>query len=309
MARFFAFVALTMAFAAYASPTPERRLRHMPREATRLSADPETGTIYLYDNNGTHLGVMDGEVFESVQARAGGCSDISASEVQQLPGWGKLKDTANSMWGDYQREIKTNNPDFPDKPARACITSNQVDITVNGDPQCTTQSSSAGGDFTGTYGTVSLSQVEGTAYTLSTTTTSQSAIAVGLAADAKFGIPEVAGVTFKTSLTSTVTNTQGTTQSTSSNQQTTQTVTVTQKDGQTCQLNFETKACTTKGSGSLPFVASGWVWFVYKNKTKDHWNWALLMEGYLDEGERSTYMNFDSTIGTETKSDYNVVCQ
>ena len=36
---------------------------------------------------------------------------------------------------------------------------------------------------------------------------------------------------------------------------------------------------------------------------------ALLMEGYLDEGERSMYMDFDSTIGTETKSQYNVVCQ
>ena len=33
------------------------------------------------------------------------------------------------------------------------------------------------------------------------------------------------------------------------------------------------------------------------------------MEGYLDESERSTYMSFDSNIGTETKSQYNVVCQ
>ena len=78
-------------------------------------------------------------------------------------------------------------------------------------------------------------------------------------------------------------------ESATSNQQTTSTVTVSQKDGQTCQLDvrvysilphypnltstqFETKSCTTKGSGSLPFLASGWVWFVYKNKTKDHWN-------------------------------------
>ncbi|KAL1681255.1 hypothetical protein EV122DRAFT_205928 [Schizophyllum commune] len=309
MARFFALAALAMALVAHATPTPERRLLHMPREATRLAADPETGVIYLYDNRGIHLGAMEGHVFEAIQGRAGGCADISASEVQQLPGWDKLKSTANDMWGDYQREIKTNNPDFADRPARVCVTNNQVDITINGDPQCTTQSQSSGGDFSGTTGTVALSQTEGTAYTLSTTTTKQASVAIGLGADVKFGIPEVADVTFKTSLTTTVTNTLGTTESTTQNQQTTSTVTVSQKDGQTCQLDFETKSCTTKGSGSLPFLASGWVWFVYKNKTKDHWNWALLMEGYLDEGERSMYMDFDSTIGTETKSQYNVVCQ
>ena len=31
--------------------------------------------------------------------------------VVTVPGWDKLKSTANDMWGDYQREIKTNNPD------------------------------------------------------------------------------------------------------------------------------------------------------------------------------------------------------
>ncbi|KAI5832732.1 hypothetical protein K523DRAFT_413930 [Schizophyllum commune Tattone D] len=287
MARFFALAALAMALVAHASPAPKRRLLHMPREATRLAADPETGTIYLYDNRGLHLGIMERDTFEEIQARAGGCSDISASE----------------------REIKTNNPDFPDKPARVCLTNNQVDITINGDPQCTTQSQSAGGDFSGTTGTVALSQTEGTAYTLSTTTTTEASVALGLSGEVKFGIPDIESVTYKTSLTTTVTNKLGTTESTTQNQQTTSTVTVSQADGQTCQLDFETKSCTTKGSGNLPFLASGWVWFVYKNKTKDHWNWALLMEGYLDEGERSTYMNFDSTIGTETKSNYNVVCQ
>ena len=83
MARFFALAALAIALVAHASPAPERRLLHMPREATKLAADPETGTIYLFNSRGVHLGVMEGDVFESIQSRAGGCSDISASEVQQ----------------------------------------------------------------------------------------------------------------------------------------------------------------------------------------------------------------------------------
>ncbi|KAI5834574.1 hypothetical protein K523DRAFT_321776 [Schizophyllum commune Tattone D] len=309
MAPFFALMFLALAFIVHATPTPERRLTHVPREATKLAADPETGTIYLFNSRDEHLGILDSDAASSFQRRAGGCADISADEVQQLPGWNKLKDQANSLWGDYQREIKTNNPDFPDRPASVCITNNQVDITINGDPQCTTQSQSIGGSVVGTNGTVMLSQTEGTSYTLETSTTRQASVALDLSAEAKFGIPEIAEVTFKTSITTTVSNTLGKTESSSNNQQTTSTVTAQQKDGQTCKLDFETKTCTTKGSGQMPFIASGWVWFVYKNKTKDHWNWALLMEGYLDESERSTYMSFDSNIGTETKSQYNVVCQ
>ncbi|KAL1753975.1 hypothetical protein FB107DRAFT_216644 [Schizophyllum commune] len=281
MAPFFAFISLALALIVHATPTPERRLTHVPREATKLAADPETGTIYLFNSRDEHLGILDRDAASSFQRRAGGCADISADEVQQLPGWNKLKDQANSLWGDYQREIKTNNPD----------------------------SQSIGGSVTGTNGTVMLSQTEGTSYTLETSTTRQASVALDLSAEAKLGIPEIAEVTFKTSITTTVSNTLGKTESSSSNQQTTSTVTAQQKDGQTCKLDFETKTCTTKGSGQMPFIASGWVWFVYKNKTKDHWNWALLMEGYLDESERSTYMSFDSNIGTETKSQYNVVCQ
>ncbi|KAL1707936.1 hypothetical protein EV121DRAFT_277553 [Schizophyllum commune] len=330
MARFLALISLALALIVTATPTPERRLTHVPREATKLAADPETGTIYLFNSHDENLGMMSGEAAEAVTRRAGGCSDISADEVQKLPGWDKLKSQADDFWGGYEREIKTNNPDFPDKPAAVCITNNDVDITINGDPQCTTQSQSIGGSVDGTNGTVMLQQTEGTVYTLETTTTTEASVALEISASATFKIPPVAEDTFSTSLTTTVTNTLGKTwvararnlhiinltspflpssESSSSNQQTTSTVTAQQKDGQTCKLDFETKTCTTKGSGQLPFIASGWVWFVYKNKTKDHWNWALLMEAYLDEGDRSTYMNFDSAIGTETKSQYNVVCQ
>ncbi|KAL1746942.1 hypothetical protein HDZ31DRAFT_33038 [Schizophyllum fasciatum] len=281
MARFFALVPLALALFAHATPTPERRLTHIPREATKLAADPDTGRIYLFDSRDEHLGVLDDAAALPFQRRADGCKGVTAAEVQQLPGWGKLKDTANTMWGNYEREIKTNNND----------------------------SQSIGGSITGTNGTILLSQTEGTAYTLETSTTREASMAQGMSASASVKIPLIEDVTWETSLTTTVTNTLGKTESATNNQQTTQTITAQQKDGQTCKLDFETKSCTTKGSGQMPFVASGWVWFVYNEKTKDHWNWALLMEGYLNEGERTAYMNFDSNVGTETKSKYNVVCQ
>ena len=81
--------------------------------------------------------------------------------------------------------------------------------------------------MTGTNGTVMLSQTEGTSYTLETSTTSkrlphtqnwafsdaralgQASVALDLSAEAKLGIPEIAEVTFKTSITTTVSNTLG----------------------------------------------------------------------------------------------------
>ena len=61
MAPFFALISLALAFVAHASPTPERRLTHIPREATKLAADPETGTIYLFNSRDENLGMLDRE--------------------------------------------------------------------------------------------------------------------------------------------------------------------------------------------------------------------------------------------------------
>lgn len=287
----------------------ERRLTHMPRNATKLAVDEESGTVILFDSRDERLGVMERDTFSSFDRRGGACTALSADEVQKLPGWDKLKDYANKNWGNYERQIATNEKEYPERAASVCATNEQVELNVNGDPQCTTQSQSAGGDFSGTSGTVALSQSEGTAYTLETTTTKSSDVAVGLKTDISVGIPEIADVTWGTSLTTTVTNSQGTTSSTTNNQQTTSTVTVAQADGQTCKLDFTSQTCTTKGSGNLPFIATGWVWFEYKKKTKNHWLWAVNMDAILDEGDRSVSLSFDSILSTETKSQYNVVCQ
>ena len=83
MAPILTLISLALAFVAHASPTPERRLTHVPREATKLAADPETGTIYLFNSRDEHLGVLDRDAASAFQRRAGGCSGISADEVQQ----------------------------------------------------------------------------------------------------------------------------------------------------------------------------------------------------------------------------------
>ncbi|TRM68513.1 hypothetical protein BD626DRAFT_626804 [Schizophyllum amplum] len=282
----------------------------MPRNATRIAVDEGSGTLVVFDNRGERLGLMDRDAFSSFERRgSGACTSLGADEVQKLPGWSKLVDMANDYWGDNDRQIATNDDEYPDYPASVCATNDQVDLTVNGDPECTTQSQSTGGDFSGTSGTVALQQTEGTSYTLETTTNRQASVALGVSTEVKMGIPEILDVTVGTSLTTTVTNSQGTTQSATNNQQTTSTVTVSQLDGQTCKLDFTSKTCTTKGSGSLPFVATGWVWFQYKKKTHDHWLWALNMDVILDESDRSMNLDFNSIVSTDTRSQYNVVCE
>ncbi|KAI4527096.1 hypothetical protein K525DRAFT_264547 [Schizophyllum commune Loenen D] len=293
-----------------AAPAPERLLGHMPREATHGSVDPISGAVHVYQDR-EYLGVMKGEAYSSVYPRGSDCTALDADTVQQLPGWNKLVDEANRRWGDGERDISTNEAEYPEHQASICVTNNEVDVAVNGDPQCNTKSQSIGGDIIGTNGTVALSQTEGTSYTLETTTSRQVSVATDVSFEAKFKIGEIFEVGGGVSVTTTVQNSQGSSNSATNNQQTTQTITASQRDGQTCKLDFETKTCTTKGSGQLPFVGTGAVWFKYKDRDSNgHWMHWLRMDAFApEESDRSLYMSFDALVNTETKSSYHVVCQ
>ncbi|KAL1753978.1 hypothetical protein FB107DRAFT_216603 [Schizophyllum commune] len=265
-----------------AAPAPERLLEHMPREATHGSVDPISGAVHVFQDR-EYLGVMKGEAYSSVYPRGSDCTALDAETVQQLPGWNKIVDEANRRWGDGERDISTNEA----------------------------ESQSIGGDIIGTNGTVALSQTEGTSYTLETTTSRQVSVATDVSFEAKFKIGEIFEVGGGVSVTTTVQNSQGSSNSATNNQQTTQTITASQRDGQTCKLDFETKTCTTKGSGQLPFVGTGAVWFKYKNRDSNgHWMHWLRMDAFAtEETDRSLYMSFDALVNTETKSSYHVVCQ
>ncbi|KAL1700247.1 hypothetical protein EV121DRAFT_214579 [Schizophyllum commune] len=265
-----------------AAPAPERLLEHMPREATHGSVDPISGAVHVYQDR-EYLGVMKGEAYSSVYPRGSDCTALDAKTVQQLPGWNKIVDEANRKWGDGERDISTNEA----------------------------ESQSIGGDIIGTNGTVALSQTEGTSYTLETTTSRQVSVATDVSFEAKFKIGEIFEVGGGVSVTTTVQNSQGSSNSATNNQQTTQTITASQRDGQTCKLDFDTKTCTTKGSGQLPFVGTGAVWFKYKNRDSNgHWMHWLRMDAFApEESDRSLYMSFDALVNTETKSSYHVVCQ
>ncbi|KAL1743896.1 hypothetical protein HDZ31DRAFT_39883 [Schizophyllum fasciatum] len=307
MARFsFIFASLAAALLANATPMPERRLNAIPREANKLALDEFTKRIIAFDAAGNNLGFIEHGTIQPSK-RAGSCSSLSADDAQKLPGWAALESKANDNWGDGSRNIVTNDEDFPTQPAQVCA-KDAGDITVDGDPSCTKQTQKLDTTVTGTNGTATVSQTTGTSFSSQQTTSQESSLSVGETVEVKVGIPEVADVTSSTSISTTFTNTLSKSTTSEQNQQTTQTVAIAVKDGATCDVTFEETTCTTKGSGQVPFTATGWVWFEYDDKTHDHYKWALNMDNELSEEDRSSYMKFDAVVSTDTKGNYQAAC-
>ncbi|KAI4524471.1 hypothetical protein K525DRAFT_235620 [Schizophyllum commune Loenen D] len=308
MARLtFTFVAASLALSmlAAASPMPAPRLNAVPRDAAKLAVDEETGNYIAFDAAGKHLGFI--EPSASLGRRDGSCSALSSDDVQKLPGWDKLVSQANDNWGDHKRKIVTNDSDYPDRPASICA-KDAGDITINGDPECTTSTQTLSTGVKDTTGIATVSQVTGTSFSSSQTVTQEASISVGETVDVKVGIPEVADVSSSTSLTTTFTNSLSKTTTSTSNQQTTQTVAINIPKDSTCNITYKQTSCSTHGSGQVPFTATGWVWFEYDSKTEGHYKWALNMDNALSDDERSSYMKFDSVVSTDTKGDYQADC-
>ncbi|KAL1729487.1 hypothetical protein EV714DRAFT_273544 [Schizophyllum commune] len=308
MARLsFIFATLAFAMIGSASPAPARTFVGVPREASKLAFDTVTKRTLAYDARGTYLGLVERD--PTPQRREGGaCSSLSADDAQKLPGWDQLENKANDNWGDGSRNIVTNDEDFPTQPAQVCA-EDAGDITIDGDPKCTTQTQSLDTEVKGTNGTATVSQTTGTKFTSEQTVSQESSIAIGETVDVKVGIPEIADVTSSTSLSTTFTNTLSKSTSSESNQQTTQTVAIAVAKDKSCKVNFEVKTCTTQGSGQIPFVAEGWVWFEYEDKTEDHYKWALKIEDIITKKEdRSTYMKFDAQVDSDTQGEYKAEC-
>ncbi|KAL1746489.1 hypothetical protein HDZ31DRAFT_33998 [Schizophyllum fasciatum] len=307
MARF-SFVFASLALALLASATPMPRLESVPGHATKLAIDDVTKRIIAYDAHGTHLGFVERSAFQTKRQDSGACSSLSADDAQKLPGWDALEQKANDNWGDGSRKIVTNDEDYPEQPAQICA-EDAGDITIDGDPECTTQTQSLDTTVSGTNGTATVSETTGTKFSSSQTVSQESSISVGETFSVKVGIPEVADVTSSTTVEATFKNSLSNTETSENNQQTTQTVAIAVANGKTCKVNFDVTTCSTQGSGQVPFVAKGWVWFQYDDKTEGHYKWALKMEDIIsNKDDRSTFLKFDAQVKSDTNGKYVAEC-
>ncbi|KAF7342704.1 hypothetical protein MSAN_02028300 [Mycena sanguinolenta] len=287
----------------------------LPTDTTHLALDDEAGEVIAFGRRGEQLGrfAFAPHTTDRRDAQVGACADMSSDDVQKLPGWNTLKTTAENNWGTGSYNVVTNDKNYPDSPAQSCVSTDVVSIVPDGNPSasqsCNTQSSQSGGKQVGTNGTIALTHSEGTSSTTTTTVTKQSSIAAGVSVAAEIGFPEIADVTSSFTFTSTFTNTLSTATETQSDQTSSATVTQSNVAGKTCYLEFTTQTCTITGSGQVRMLGTGWVWFEYNDKTQGHYKWALSIDATLtNQDDRSTFIDFRSTTGTTSTSNYTGVC-
>ncbi|KAJ6630435.1 hypothetical protein B0H10DRAFT_2428028 [Mycena sp. CBHHK59/15] len=301
-----------------AAPSYEypRHIAGLPRDATHLALDEEAREIVAFSRSGENLGRFPIGLESGASRRGavtGACADMSSDDVQKLPGWNTLKAAAEKNWGTGSYNVVTNDKDYVDQPAQSCASTDSVKIVPDGTPDaskvCTTQASNSDGKQVGTNGTIALAHSEGTSSSTTSTVTKQSAIAIGVSVAAEIDFPEIAKVTSTFSFTGTFTNTLSTASESKTDQTSTATVTQTNVAGKTCHLEFTTQSCTVTGSGKVRMLGTGWVWFEYNDKTQGHYKWALNIDSTLtNQDDRSTFIEFKTTTGSTSTSNYQGVC-
>ncbi|KAJ6536700.1 hypothetical protein DFH09DRAFT_1369276 [Mycena vulgaris] len=311
-----AFVALlsTIPFLASATPVPIPGVASLPAGTTMLGFDDlASGRAVAYNNKGVALGNVSLSSLPQRRDTTGSCAPLDATQMQQMPGWGTLAAQAQANWGSGSATISTNPQAWADHGAIVCMNgradANPPKIVATGTPNCADSSQKTDGQFINVAGAVSLTGNEGTLSSSTSTVTKESALGGGVTVAAEVDFPLLAKFTTTVSLQTTFTNSLAKATTSGTNTQQGRTFTINPTAGQTCHLEYQAQSCTVSGTGTIPFVASGWAWWTYKAKVKDHWNWALLMEAYIpNEADRSSNMEIKVDMSSSTNSNYSAIC-
>jgi len=221
-----------------------------------------------------------------------------------------MQAAASASWGGGSYNVVTNPTDISGSPANSCVQSDPVIISAGGNPTCQTQKSSTGGTLVGTSGSVTLSQQQGTTYSVANTVTTTAALSVGETVSVSIGFPDIADVSASETVTGTFTNEQSNAITNTLANTQTATVQIQAANGQTCTLNFDSKTCNQNGSGSVAFIATGFVWFNFNSATNGHYKWALSIDSTLPNvSDRSSTAAFNSVIGSVSTSNYEGSCK
>ncbi|KAE9402004.1 hypothetical protein BT96DRAFT_991516 [Gymnopus androsaceus JB14] len=215
----------------------------------------------------------------------------------------------NNQWGTVSRSIVTNPSDHPGSPAEVCVTISTVEISFSGDPTCQyhnptyiskTNNVTTSGELVGTNGSVAIALALGFSSTSSFTVSSHRCnYWYSDTLEVKIGFPDV------TDVSESVTNTQTSSFETTYNDVDTITVTMTAADGETCNAISSVTSCTLQATGQIQYLASGWIWFNYDNKTNGHYKWSVNIEAVItDEADRSSYADFTGSVETTTHANY-----
>ncbi|KAF6756952.1 hypothetical protein DFP72DRAFT_1066327 [Ephemerocybe angulata] len=246
------------------------------------------------------------------------CSPLGAAELQKLAAWPKIIQYALSLYGSGGVNIVTN-------PADVCLhlihltedrrTDAWRRLTVSRSPgqyapQCSTASNEIHGTIDGTTGKVTF-QSTGTSQTSSWTVTRTSSLTTGVSFTVSIGIPRLGlGAEIGTYVESTITDERSTTFSTTFNNMQSTSLEFDQSAGQACKATIETLACVASGSGKVPIVMSGFVWFNYEDRRApladpngdQHYKYSIPIDSVLTEEERTTFIEFQGPTHADTTS-------
>ncbi|KAK0476959.1 hypothetical protein IW261DRAFT_298058 [Armillaria novae-zelandiae] len=303
-------VCLTALSGAAALPFSEV-VRSLPRDIAHIAVDEARGHYLAFKRDGSLYGryPVDSQSNNVDRRAASQCSQLSVDEAKTISGWDAIENYANDNWGDGSRNIVTNPEDYVDRPAQVCITDDVVQLSFSGDPVCQTHTTSSAGTLVGTSGEVDIEVDQGFNTDTSYTVSSASTIGVSNTMTVKVGIPEVAEVTDALTISTEVTDTTSSTFDVSYNDVSKVTLKITAPEGKTCTATTSTKTCNIQATGKIRYLATGWIWFNYNDKTEGHYKWAVNIESVVtNQDDRSSFATFKGSMVENTETSYAGKC-
>ncbi|KAJ3784723.1 hypothetical protein GGU10DRAFT_400643 [Lentinula aff. detonsa] len=255
------------------------------------------------------------------------CRDLTLAEAKTIPNWEGILAYADERYGKGSRNILMYDKHYPNvRPAKVCVPSQVVPIKLTGSPSCKTTNATDGGNISGTHGIASIMIQQGLTLTSSFTISDAASMGLTNAFRAKIKFPDFGSTRGGPTVFATITNTQSANFEVKFDDMVTTTFNMTVKEGQTCQAMESVVSCTLQGTGEVPFIASGIIWFQYDDKTYDHIEYnekkphskhykshvlavQLNMTEVLPEAaQRTTTATFKGSFLTTSHGQYKAVC-
>jgi len=248
--------------------------------------------------------------------RDGQCQPLTSDQAQKLPGFAQIAKFADDNFGTGSRNIVTNDPDFPDRPATLCVAPEPVTVSLDA-PNCNTVLNPISGSQN-TNGTISFAVQQGTSIQGSWSVTQTTSVADDVSFGVTLDIPDTGlGFSAGASQTTTVENGLSKSFSTTTNTQTTTTLTFGLPADNSCNLSVNATSCTASGTGQVKLLATGFVWFEYDDahvapsdpNGGKHFKYAASIEQVLtNEDDRAASMNFGGQLSIDNQVSFQQGC-
>ncbi|KAJ3730920.1 hypothetical protein DFJ43DRAFT_1189539 [Lentinula guzmanii] len=275
------------------------------------------------------------------------CRDLTLAEAKTIPNWEGILAYADERYGKGSRNILMYDKHYPNvRPAKVCVPSQVVPIKLTGSPSCKTTNATDGGNISGTHGIASIMIQQGLTLTSSFTISDAASMGLTNAFRAKIKFPDFGSTRGGRQCLQRLPIRSPQSESSSTfalqpnflvnfslpsfevkfDDMVTTTFNMTVKEGQTCQAMESVVSCTLQGTGEVPFIASGIIWFQYDDKTYDHIEYnekkphskhykshvlavQLNMTEVLPEAaQRTTTATFKGSFLTTSHGQYKAVC-